>query len=93
MVIWAPRAITDIKEAWDFIAIDNEPAANRVTAAIQLTGDSLDQFPNRGRRGRKPGTREMVVLRTPYILIYHIHRTGVEIARVIHGAQDWPPKG
>ena len=27
MVIWAPRAITDIKEAWDFIAIDNEPAA------------------------------------------------------------------
>ncbi len=93
MVIWAPWALSDIKTAWDYIAMDSEPAADRVASAIQVAGDSLIQFPNRGRSGRMPGTRELVVLGTPYVLIYCVRRSGVEIARVVHGAQDWPPKG
>ncbi|HEY2035044.1 MAG TPA: type II toxin-antitoxin system RelE/ParE family toxin [Rhizomicrobium sp.] len=91
MIIWAPRALVDIKEAWDFIAVDNEPAADRAAVAINAAGESLAQFPLRGRRGKRPGTRELVVLGTPYYLVYHIRRIDVEIARVIHGAQDWPP--
>jgi addiction module RelE/StbE family toxin len=90
MIIWAPRALADIKEAWDFIAADNEPAADRVTATIRQTGESLVQFPRRGRPGKKPGTRELVVLGTPYYLVYHVRRSVVEIARVMHGRQNWP---
>ncbi|HEY5338205.1 MAG TPA: type II toxin-antitoxin system RelE/ParE family toxin [Rhizomicrobium sp.] len=90
MIVWAPRALADITEAWDYIAIDNEPAADRIAATIRQTGETLNQFPRRGRIGKKPGTRELVVLGTPYYLVYRIRRYGVEISRVMHGRQNWP---
>jgi plasmid stabilization system protein ParE len=30
---------------------------------------------------------------THYFIIYKIRRSGIEIARVVHGARDWPFKG
>jgi toxin ParE1/3/4 len=51
----------------------------------------LAEFPRVGRSGRIPGTRELVVLRTPYFLVYRIDEPLVEILRVVHGARQWPP--
>lgn len=91
MVIWAPRAILDMREAWDYIAADSEGAADRIVARLQSAGEGLDRFPRIGRAGRRAGTRELVVSGTPYFLEYRILRTQVEITRVIHGARKWPP--
>jgi toxin ParE1/3/4 len=46
-----------------------------------------------GRRGRIQGTRERVIARTPYVAVYAIDREAdiIEIIRVLHGAQQWPP--
>jgi toxin ParE1/3/4 len=33
----------------------------------------------------------LVVPRTPYLLIYAVSEQRVEIVRVLHGAQRWPP--
>jgi len=53
-----------------------------------LAGDSLAIFPGRGRRGRHPGTRELVTI-SPYIIIYEADHSGeVWILRIWHGAQD-----
>ena len=50
-----------------------------------LAGDSLVEFPHRGRTGNDPRTRELVAL-WPYIIVYET-LTDVHILRVWHGAQ------
>lgn len=37
-----------------------------------------------------PGTREMVISRTPYFVAYRIAGDDVEILAVLHGAWRWP---
>jgi toxin ParE1/3/4 len=92
MIIWAPEAILDIREAHDFLLERNERAAERITTAIYEAGERLAHFPNRGRRGMLPGTRELIVHGTPYYLVYYFFDPGVEISRVIHHARDWPQR-
>jgi toxin ParE1/3/4 len=40
--------------------------------------------------GRWPGTRELIIPRTPDILPYRVRGEIVEIVRVFHGARRWP---
>jgi toxin ParE1/3/4 len=51
----------------------------------------LSQYPEMGRPGRVKDTRELVIHRTPYVAIYRIRAGVVEIFRLLHGAQRWPP--
>jgi toxin ParE1/3/4 len=37
-----------------------------------------------------PGTRELVVTGTPFIVVYRVEAATVVILRVLHGAQRWP---
>lgn len=46
--------------------------------------------PEMGRAGRKPGTRELVISRTPFIVIYRLHGERIELLRLLHGVQRWP---
>ena len=91
---WTPDSLSDIRQIWDFIAADSESAADRTVLAITLAGDRLDALPRIGRFGLEPGTRELVVARTQYKLVYQLtNGEMVEILRVLHGAQKWPPEG
>jgi toxin ParE1/3/4 len=53
----------------------------------------LGDFTEAGRPGRKRGTRELVISRTPLVVVYRIRpkMQRIEILRVLHGAQRWPP--
>jgi toxin ParE1/3/4 len=73
-----------------YIAQDSERAAEFVEGRIRDEARLLSQFPRAGRPGRIQGTRERVVVRTPYILVYRIARGQVRIIRVYHGARRWP---
>ena len=46
-----------------------------------------------GRRGRIKGTRELVIGRTPFIVVYRIKPGAgrIESMRVLHGSQQRPP--
>lgn len=44
-----------------------------------------------GRKGRVPGTREWVLTGTPYIVVYAEGGEDIQVWRVLHGAQQWPP--
>jgi len=39
---------------------------------------------------RVDGTRDLVILRTPYVVAYRIADDTVRILRVLHGARRWP---
>jgi toxin ParE1/3/4 len=50
----------------------------------------LADHPAMGRPGRVARTRELVVLGTPYIVVYRTEAPAVVVLRVLHGAQRWP---
>jgi toxin ParE1/3/4 len=56
----------------------------------RLAALDLEEFPRLGRTGDRAGARELVVARTPYILVYPIGGDVIEIVRVLHGAQRRP---
>jgi toxin ParE1/3/4 len=41
-----------------------------------------------GRKGRVPGTRELII--TPYIVAYRTRGTALEVVAIIHAARHWP---
>jgi toxin ParE1/3/4 len=89
-LIWSKAAVRDLEDLATYISVDSELAAEIVEARVHKEAKLLSRFPRCGRAGRIEGTRERVVRRTPYILIYKIASGRVRILRVYHGARKWP---
>jgi len=89
-LLWLPRAIADRDAQLDFIAKDNPQAALEHGDRIAQYTRWLIEHPGIGRSGRKSGTRELVVNRTPFIIVYRIKGDNIELIRLLHGAQQWP---
>ena len=87
---WTPRARAERSNAIDHIAQNSLTAALSQLDRIEQQTDMLIQHPEIGRAGRKQGTRELVISRTPFIIIYRIKNERIEIMRLLHGAQQWP---
>ncbi len=75
----------------EYIARDNPAAAIAVGDAIEQQMKWPRDSPAMGRRGRVRGTRELVIAGLPYIALYRALVEVVEVVRVLHGAQQWPP--
>ena len=85
-------ALSDLDELMDYIAQDNPEAATKVAGKIWETTRMFSNHPAMGKPGRVPGTREMVVTGTSYIVPYRVVANDVQILRVLHGARKWPEK-
>lgn len=90
MLVWLQRALNDRDAQLDYIAQDNPLAAVRQGDRIDEQVDILLQHPQMGRPGRKQGTRELVISRTPFIVVYRLKGKRIELLRLLHGAQMWP---
>ncbi|HEY1362392.1 MAG TPA: type II toxin-antitoxin system RelE/ParE family toxin [Xanthobacteraceae bacterium] len=88
---WSPQALEDLQSIRAYVAEDDPVAAQRlvlrIISAVEL---HLPENPYMGRPGRVPGTRELVVVKTPYIVPYRVWGTALQILRVYHGARRWP---
>ena len=91
-VEWQPIARSDRNGQIAYIAERNPRAALNMSDLIDAATTRLIDHPNLGRPGRVTGTRELVVTGTPYVVIYRVEIASVEILRLMHGAQRWPPK-
>jgi len=87
---WLPASVHDFEEIVEFIASDNPVAAIQQGDEIQQQISGLLEHHQRGRTGRVKGTRELVVVRTPYIVAYRVKRNKIQILRILHGARQWP---
>lgn len=90
MLVWLKRALNDRDAQLDYIAEDNPLAAVDQGDRIEDQVDQLLQHPQMGRPGRKQGTRELVISRTPFIVVYRIKGRRIELLRLLHGSQKWP---
>jgi toxin ParE1/3/4 len=87
---WTRKALKNLKQAYEFIAIDNPDAAVEVVIKIRAATEKLEAFPNLGKTGRVEGTRELVIANTPYLLVYRVKGKTVEILRVLHSSKRYP---
>ena len=86
-IVWSQRALLRLIEIRQFVAMDRPEAAGRLAARIVSMVAALRTHPHLGRAGAEPGTRELVVGGTPYIVIYRAGRKRVTVLTVWHGAQ------
>ena len=89
-IILAPEALADLDDICAFIADDDAQRAMVLLERIEKRIEQLRDNPSLGRPGRVPGTRELVVPRTPFIVPYQVTSTMIEVLRVYHGARQWP---
>jgi toxin ParE1/3/4 len=89
-VEWHPLAHADLAELMTYIATDSPEAAYRVHDEIRRQTGMLSSHPDIGRLGRVGGTRELVLVGTPYVAAYRVSRDVVTILRLLHGARRWP---
>lgn len=89
-VRWLRTALRNLDAEAEHIALDDPRAAqlvvDRVIAAVAMLAD----HPGLGRPGRVPGTRELVVKRTRYVVPYRVRGEIVEVLRVFHTSQRPP---
>ena len=81
LVRWTQPAADDLLHICDYTAERFGAAqARRVADAIYESAASLHEMPNRGRPGRKPNTREMIISGLPFVIIYRVGQEAVEVA-------------
>lgn len=90
VIEWLPLASANRFKQLDHIAQDNPLAAISQDEQIERQVDMLMQHPQMGRPGRKKGTRELVISRTPFIVVYRVNGKRIELLSLLHGAQQWP---
>jgi toxin ParE1/3/4 len=91
-ILWSPEAIEDLTSLRAYIAEDDPTAARRVVVLhiMHSIEQLLPDNPQMGRPGRVPGTRELLIPNTPFIVPYRLQRNVIQILRVYHGARRWP---
>lgn len=91
-LVWLPKAVANRDAQLDYIAQDNPKAAIEQGDRIEHQVSRLIEHPELGRPGRKQGTRELVINRTPFIAVYRVKPRAkrIELMRVLHGSQQWP---
>ena len=90
-LFWSRRAIDDLRAIQAFIEKNDPTAARTITLhIIDAVETMIPTNPNVGRPGRVPGTRELVIARTSYIVPYRLHRGVIDVLRIYHGARRWP---
>ena len=88
-VAWTAEAQLWLRDIYDYIAVDNPAAAERVALAIYDSVRVLQEHPRLGQRYQYVTCREVRILQySRYRIAYLIHEdTGdIDILGVFHGA-------
>jgi toxin ParE1/3/4 len=89
---WTLIADVELLKLVTYVHPRNRNAALKLHARARLRVGQLERFPFSGRIGRMPGTRELVVGKSPYIAVYVVDEDVVTIHHILHSAQQWPPE-
>lgn len=91
-IAWHAQARRDLMGIVRYVAEDDVDAALRLRDTVRGQTALLADMPDMGRPGRVPGTRELVIAGTRYIVGYTVIRGEVVVLRVLHGARQWPER-
>jgi toxin ParE1/3/4 len=89
-IVWTAPALREIEAIGDYIALESPRASARIVTRVFDRVDTLADHPEIGRPGRIPGTRELVITNTPFVVPYRVRGDLIEVLSVFHGARRWP---
>ena len=89
---WLHQALHNLDEEAAYIAIEDAAAASLVVERVLASVAHLADQPGLGRPGRVPGTRELIVHKTRYVVPYRVRGRTVEILRVFHSSRRPPER-
>jgi addiction module RelE/StbE family toxin len=87
-IVWTETALRHLAGIKAYIEQDKPEAARNVAQAICTAVAYLAAHLYLGRSGRKPGTRELIIADTPYLVPYQVQGDPLTILAVLHGAQQ-----
>ena len=76
-----------LQEIRHHTARDKPAAAERLAIRIVAAVETLRNYPHLGRAGALPETRELIIGRTPYVVVHRIEDDRILITAIRHGAQ------
>lgn len=89
-VRWLRKALRNLDEEATYVAVEDPAAAQRVVKRVLNAVALLEDQPSLGRPGRVPGTRELIVPDTRYIVPYRVRAASIEVLRVFHASRRLP---
>lgn len=87
-IVRTPRARRDLIEIWQFIAQDNEQAADKLLDRIENILRMLSDNPKAGRIRPELAAELRSFPIGTYVLFYRPIQNGVELVRVLSGRLD-----
>ena len=92
-LFWTLAARADLRDILGYIAANNPAKAREVVGRIREYTDNLTEFPRMGREGRSHGTRELVIPKLPYLVVYTlIDEATLHVLRVWHARRRFPER-
>ncbi|MBL1259617.1 MAG: type II toxin-antitoxin system RelE/ParE family toxin [Thiotrichaceae bacterium] len=91
---WLHKALKNLDDEAKYIAQDAPLAAQLVVQRIVQAVSLLSDNPSFGHPGRLPGTHELVIPNTRYIVPYRVRPRlqRIEILRVFHASRKPPER-
>jgi toxin ParE1/3/4 len=84
---WTLAAAADLQNIGDYLKEHHPHYRQPTIRKLFETIRGLKLHPNRGRPGREEGTREILFKPLPYVAVYRLTDSTIEVLRIYHGAQ------
>jgi toxin ParE1/3/4 len=88
-ISWLPTAADDLAEIITYISERSPQAARNLRQSIECAVLPASEHPYLFRRGRVPGTRE-IVAHPNYVVVYQVTDTAIEVVSVVHAREEYP---
>ena len=85
-IVWSPLALARLQEIRAYVALDKPEAAERLATRLVAVVETLRVHPYLGRVGREPETRELLIGKAPYIVVYRVREERIIVTTIWHGA-------
>ena len=89
-IIWAERAVNNLREIHNFISMDSVTQADKVIDEILSCVEPLSDFPNMGVGVKEfPQYNFRELMKYSYRIIYQVSEKNVHIITVVHSRQNF----
>ena len=92
IIRWSGPALDDLESIRAYLGERNPRVAKKVIGRVFDAIEALETTPWIGRPGRRPDSRELVLVDVPYLVAYRVRPGVIEVLRVLHTSRKWPRK-
>ena len=89
-VNWTKSAINDLEIEANYLSKISPSIEDSFLKHVESSIDLIKEYPELGRIGRVNQTRELILKKFQYILVYLVESSYIDIIRLLHTSRKWP---